>query len=106
MSHWFRFKQRIARHFSHDGTKRMRRSTLASADAAGISRGAHVTVSDDHAAAIERTNGGDAGLVRAAGQVFAPVGTPGRVCTGCGRTWYPWSKTCPRQACGAATVPE
>ena len=72
----------------------------------GGREGAHVTVSDDHAAAIERTNGGDAGLVRAAGQVFAPVGTPGRVCTGCGRTWYPWSKTCPRQACGAATVPE
>ena len=68
--------------------------------------GGKVTVSDEHAAAINRMPGnGTAGLV-SAGAFYAPVGKPGRVCTGCGRVYYAFTLQCPREACGAATEPE
>lgn len=67
--------------------------------------GGHVTVSDEHAAAIERSDGGDAGLVQARHRGF--LGTKrGMVCTSCvpRRIWNAWSAHCPR--CKAPTVPE
>ena len=70
--------------------------------------GGHVTVSDSHAAAIDRMPGnGVAGLVTAK---FREFGTGerknGRWCTTCqpARLWNAWSTSCPR--CGAATDPE
>lgn len=68
--------------------------------------GGTVTVSDSHAAAIDRIPGnGTAGLVSAG---FREFGTRkgGRQCTGCGRIYYAWTTVCPRAACGAATEPE
>ncbi len=66
--------------------------------------GGKVTVSDEHAKAIDKVPGnGTAGLVSANGGFYAPAGgKPGRVC--CGRTWYAFTKICPK--CGAATEPE
>lgn len=65
--------------------------------------GGHVTVTDEHARAIERTNGGDAGLVQAKYRSF--MGTKaGRWCESCRRLWNSWSVACPR--CGKDTVPE
>lgn len=62
--------------------------------------GGAVTVSDDHAAAIDRIPGnGTAGLVTGQFREFGTSGKPGRVC--CGRRWYAWSLTCPR--CGGPT---
>jgi hypothetical protein len=69
--------------------------------------GGKVTVSDEHAAAIDRMDGnGTAGLVTASFREYAGDGRPGRVCTGCGRRYYPWTTTCPRGACGAPAEPE
>jgi hypothetical protein len=69
--------------------------------------GGAITVSDDHAAAIDRIDGnGTAGLVTGKFRAYGSSGKPGRVCTKCGRISYPWSVTCPRPSCGAPTVPE
>jgi hypothetical protein len=69
--------------------------------------GGQVSVSDDHAKAIDRLAGnGTAGLITAGFRQFGAVRKPGRWCTSCqpARLWQPWSETCPR--CGAATEPE
>lgn len=66
--------------------------------------GGHVTVSDEHAAAIRRQVGGDAGLV-GHGSFRAFTGTKdGRWCRPCNRIWNRWNKTCVK--CGAETIPE
>ena len=68
--------------------------------------GGHITVSDDHARHIERTNGGDGGLVQASGRVFTRGTKAGRWCKACSpaRLWNAWNDFCPR--CGSATEPE
>jgi hypothetical protein len=69
--------------------------------------GGAVTVSDDHAAAIDRIPGnGTAGLVTGQYRVYGTSGKPGRRCTGCGRVYYAFTTICPRSACGAPTEPE
>lgn len=69
--------------------------------------GGAVTVSDDHAAAIDRIPGnGTAGLVTGQFREFGTSGKPGRVCTRCGRVSYAWAMTCPRPSCNAPTEPE
>jgi hypothetical protein len=69
--------------------------------------GGTVTVSDTHAAAIDRMDGnGTAGLVTAGFREYGTSGSAGRRCTGCGRAYYRWTMTCPRGVCGAATEPE
>lgn len=66
--------------------------------------GGTVTVSDEHAAAIRRQVGGDAGLV-GFGSFRSFMGTrDGRWCEACRRLWNRWNKTCVK--CGAETVPE
>ncbi len=66
--------------------------------------GGMVTVSDDHARAIDKMPGnGDAGLVHGnAGMTIKGGPRNGRKCLSCGRLWYPWTLEC----CGEATVPE
>ena len=69
--------------------------------------GGSVTVADGHAAAIDRMDGnGTAGLLTASFREYGTSGKPGRRCTGCGRVYYAFTMTCPREACGAATEPE
>jgi hypothetical protein len=69
--------------------------------------GGRVEVSDEHARAIDRMPGnGTAGLLTARFREFGASGKPGRVCTGCGRAYYPFTLRCPRAACGAPTEPE
>lgn len=69
--------------------------------------GGAVTVSDDHAAAIDRIDGnGTAGLVTGQFREYGGTGKPGRVCSGCGRRYYAFTTQCPREVCGAPTVPE
>lgn len=70
--------------------------------------GGQITVSDDHAKAIDAMSGnGTAGLVTAGFREFG-VGKKkaGRWCMNCqpARLWQPWSTSCPR--CGSETVPE
>jgi hypothetical protein len=66
--------------------------------------GSHVNVSDDHAAAIRRQVGGDAGLV-GHGAFRAFGGTKdGRWCEPCRRLWNRWNLLCVK--CGGETVPE
>lgn len=66
--------------------------------------GGTVTVSDEHAAAIRRQVGGDAGLTgHSSFRVLAGTKT-GRWCQACRRLWNRWNKTCVK--CGAETVPE
>jgi hypothetical protein len=68
--------------------------------------GGKVTVSDDHAAAIDRIPGnGTAGLVTGQFREYGG-GKNGRWCVTCqpARLWQPWSLSCPR--CGAATESE
>lgn len=70
--------------------------------------GGMVTVSDDHARAIDAVPGnGVAGLVTGnAGTYFGRGPANGRRCVACQptRLWYAWTERCPR--CDAATVPE
>lgn len=69
--------------------------------------GGHVTVSDDHAAAIDKVSGnGTAGLVTGKFRAFGGGKKAGRWCRSCqpARLWNAWNDTCPR--CGAATEPE
>ena len=69
--------------------------------------GGKVTVSDEHAAAIDRIPGnGTAGLVTGQFREYGGSRTPGRRCTACGRLSYAWAMTCPRPSCGAPTEPE
>jgi len=66
--------------------------------------GGMITVSDDHAAAINRMDGnGTAGLVSAPEGEFLRSRN-GRKCTACNRKWMPWVEHCHR--CGAQTEPE
>jgi hypothetical protein len=68
--------------------------------------GGKVTVSDSHAAAIDRMDGnGTAGLVTASFRAFGG-GKNGRWCKSCqpARLWNAWNLTCPR--CNAPTEPE
>lgn len=71
--------------------------------------GGTVTVSDEHAAAIRRQVGGDAGLV-GHGSFRAFGGTrEGRWCPGCGFIANSWSESCPRcerRGVTTATLPE
>src|SRR5271170_2572533 len=71
--------------------------------------GGHVTVSDEHAAAIRRQVGGDAGLT-GHGAFRAFGGTRnGRWCPECHFLANSWSRTCPRCERGGVvteTVPE
>jgi hypothetical protein len=66
--------------------------------------GGRVTVTDDHARAIDRMPGnGTAGLVT--GMAGFALGTKkGRWCAPCHRVWNAWSELCPR--CGLPTEPE
>lgn len=66
--------------------------------------GGSVLVADEHAAAIRRQVGGDAGLVgHGSGRLF--LGTKdGRWCNACRRLWNRWNAVCVK--CGAETVPE
>jgi hypothetical protein len=71
--------------------------------------GTHVNVSDEHAAAIRRQVGGDAGLTgHGASRLF--LGTRGgRYCPECKFLANSWSKTCPRCERGGVvteTIPE
>jgi hypothetical protein len=68
--------------------------------------GGSVTVSDSHAAAIDRMDGnGTAGLVTGKYRVFG-AGKNGRWCFSCvpARLWNAWNDVCPR--CGEPTQPE
>lgn len=64
--------------------------------------GGAVTVSDEHAVAIDAMNGnGDAGLIT--GKFRGFLGTRrGRRCEPCNRTWQAWTETCHR--CGSPTA--
>lgn len=66
--------------------------------------GGYVTVSDEHARAIDRLAGnGDAGLLTGAFRSYGGT-RRAQVCP-CGPTrWNSWTKTCPK--CGGETVPE
>jgi hypothetical protein len=67
--------------------------------------GGAITVSDDHAAAIDRIDGnGTAGLVTGQFRQYGHTGKPGKVCTACGRLWHRWVTAC--HSCGAPTEPE
>jgi len=70
--------------------------------------GGSVTVSDSHAAAIDRMPGnGTAGLVTAGFREFGTGAVRnGRWCRSCqpARLWNAWNTTCVK--CGAATEPE
>jgi hypothetical protein len=69
--------------------------------------GGRMFVEDRHVPFIDAMPGnGTAGLVTARFREYGGKGKPGRRCTGCGRVYYPWTLTCPRAACGAATEPE
>ena len=66
--------------------------------------GTAVTVSDEHAAALDAMPGnGTAGLV--SGKFRAFIGTKaGQRCPSCDRRWQAWTTEC--HSCHAATVPE
>ena len=69
--------------------------------------GGAVTVSDSHAAAIDRVSGnGTAGLVSAGFRVFGSSPKAGRWCNHCqpARLWNAWNDFCPK--CNAPTEPE
>ena len=67
--------------------------------------GGAVTVTDDHASAIDRLDGnGDAGLVTGKFRQYGSGGKPGRACTRCTRVWHRWVTVC--HSCGAPTEPE
>lgn len=67
--------------------------------------GGAVTVSDSHAAAIDRVSGnGDAGLVTGKFRAFGGGTKAGRWCAACRRLWYVWALVCPR--CGEVTKSE
>ena len=69
--------------------------------------GGRLEVSSEHARAIDAMDGnGTAGLLTASFREYGTSGKPGRRCTGCGRVYYAFTMTCPREACGAATEPE
>lgn len=66
-------------------------------------KGGAVTVSDEHASAVQRFSGGDAAIL--SGQFRAFAGTrAGRWCQSCKRLWNRWNATCPN--CRAETVAE
>jgi hypothetical protein len=68
-----------------------------------------VTVSDEHAAAVRRQVGGDAGLTGHGGFRAFSGTRNGRYCPECRFLANSWSKTCPRCERGGvvtATVPE
>lgn len=68
-------------------------------------KGTSVTVSDDHADAVQRYSGGDAAILSAQFRAFAGAGKRlGRWCQACLFLAQAWSVTCPR--CGGETVPE
>lgn len=63
--------------------------------------GGSIEVDDRHAAAINKGQFGDTGLVSARGAVS--FGTKrGQLCPDCGRVWNAWNGTCPR--CGTVTT--
>ena len=69
--------------------------------------GGRLEVTSEHARAIDAMDGnGTAGLLTASFREYGTSGKPGRRCTGCGRVYYAFTMTCPREACGAATEPE
>jgi hypothetical protein len=62
--------------------------------------GGHVEVSDEHAAALSRSQLGQTGLL-SAGTAYALATKGGRRCPGCRFLGQVWSITCPH--CGTAT---
>ena len=71
--------------------------------------GGHVTVSDEHAAAIRRQVGGDAGLVGHGSSRLFLATKDGRWCPECHFLANSWSKTCPRcerNGVTTETIPE
>lgn len=64
--------------------------------------GGSITVDDRHAAAIERGQFGEKGLL--SGKGAESFGTKrGQYCEPCNRTWNAWNSACPR--CHYETVP-
>lgn len=71
-------------------------------------KGGTVTVSDEHAAAVQAYSGGDAAILNGQFRMFGGTKT-GRWCPACRFLAQAWSKTCPRcerRGIATETIPE